>query len=270
VRKLIFWSAALSFVFLFSACSINANTDLSETSIVVTDNDVLKLIDVQKNEDGNTIVNTDSWQILNDYDIFRQYFFGVWNENNSDFAEEFIIDDSEMDFLVQNHVFYFNNFYKVNDTTVAFDIRGNADRMLFWIETDNPNNMYYVNLAENWLYSYDLTQTIGLYEKTDLRPNTPENDFCSVYRLREIARDYDINFDMLVDVEYQATPNSDWLFHDAKYQFYPVYLSEKSTGKLVFRTTLGNVAAAAKEIDVSIFIEKTNGEWVRIIRVDDF
>lgn len=80
--------------------------------------------------------------------------------------------------------------------------------------------------------------------------------FCSVYCLREIARNYGINFDMLVDVEYQVTPNSDRLLHDAKYQFYPVYLVEKTAEKLIIKTKLGNVGAAAKEVDVSIILEK--------------
>ena len=141
--------------------------------------------------------------------------------------------------------------------------------MLFWIDTDKPNNMYYVSLAENWLYAYDNTKKIGFFEKSDIQPNMPKNDFCSVYRLREIAYDYGINFEMIVDVEYQATSDSDRLFHDAKYQFYPVYLVEKTAKKLVIKTKIGNVAAAAKEVDVSIFIEKTNGEWIRTIQTDD-
>ena len=101
------------------------------------------------------------------------------------------------------------------------------------------------------------------------QPNMPKNGFCSVYCLREIARNYGINFDMLVDVEYQVTPNSDRLLHDAKYQFYPVYLVEKTAEKLIIKTKLGNVGAAAKEVDVSIILEKTNGEWIRTIKVAD-
>ena len=265
MKKICIFLAFLAFLSAFSACS----SSIQNTSTVTTGDDALELIDVQKDKEDNTIVYIDSWQILNEYDAFREYFFGVWHEADSGFAEKIIIDDSEMDFLVNNHVFYFNNFYKVNDTTFAFDIQGSADRMLFWIDTDEPNNMYYTSLAENWLYAFDNTKKVGLYEKADIQPNMPKNGFCSVYCLREIARNYGINFDMLVDVEYQVTPNSDRLLHDAKYQFYPVYLVEKTAEKLIIKTKLGNVGVAAKEVDVSIILEKTNGEWIRTIKVAD-
>ena len=139
MKKICIFLAFLAFLSAFSACS----SSIQNTSTVTTGEDALELIDVQKDKEDNTIVYIDSWQILNEYDAFREYFFGVWHEADSGFAEKIIIDDSEMDFLVNNHVFYFNNFYKVNDTTFAFDIQGSADRMLFWIDTDEPNNMYY-------------------------------------------------------------------------------------------------------------------------------
>lgn len=109
MKKICIFLAFLAFLSAFSACS----SSIQNTSTVTTGDDALELIDVQKDKEDNTIVYIDSWQILNEYDAFREYFFGVWHEADSGFAEKIIIDDSEMDFLVNNHVFYFNNFYKV-------------------------------------------------------------------------------------------------------------------------------------------------------------
>ena len=46
-------------------------------------------------------------------------------------------------------------------------------------------------------------------------------------------------------------------------------VGEKTAEKLIIKTKLGNVGAAAKEVDVSIILEKTNGEWIRTIKVAD-
>lgn len=65
-----YFLAFLAFLSAFSACS----SSIQNTSTVTTGDDALELIDVQKDKEDNTIVYIDSWQILNEYDAFREYF----------------------------------------------------------------------------------------------------------------------------------------------------------------------------------------------------
>lgn len=68
MKKICIFLAFLAFLSAFSACS----SSIQNTSTVTTGDDALELIDVQKDKEDNTIVYIDSWQILNEYDAFRE------------------------------------------------------------------------------------------------------------------------------------------------------------------------------------------------------
>jgi hypothetical protein len=244
----------------------NTSSDSAEASSE-TGSSALELIGVQIGEDGEAAFDKSSWEISEDYDIFREYFFGEWDSSDTAFAEgQFIIDDSEKAYLsVNNHVFRFDNFYKVSDDVLAFILYGDGESELFWLDKAAPDAMYYLPFNGNSFYDFDIRQNADLFTKAEKESNAPENGFMSVYRLRELSRDYGIDWDMLTNIEYEPEGSPDKLSHDDWYEFYPVYLMSESADKLTFETTVGNVMTDDEEIRAEFTIEKIDGEWTRTV-----
>ncbi|MGN1339980.1 MAG: hypothetical protein ACI4WS_06775 [Oscillospiraceae bacterium] len=247
--------------------------------------DLLGFIIVEK---GKYCINIDNWEISEDYELFRKYFFGTWESSDKTIAEEMIIDDSEQAYLSKNTAFRFQNFYIISENVFAFVIQGNAENELFWIDINSPDTMYYEPYVGYWQINsvtsettdsepytggwlYDVKMPLGkenhktaVYTKTDAPINQPEEDFLSIYKLREISRDHGIAMDMLVNIEYEEDKSSPYrLLHDDWYQFYPVYLVSQETDMLVLTTAVGNKMATEKEVSVTCTIEKIGGEWTR-------
>ena len=224
----------------------------------------LDLLGFMMYEKGKYHILTDNWQVSDDFDLFREYFFGTWKSPDKTIASELVIDDSEKAFLVNNTSFRFQEFYIVSDNVLAFVINGNAESELFWLDTNYPYTMYYEPLNGDWLYQVgESNHKTAVYTKTDEPVNTPENNFLSIYKLREISRDRGIDMDMLLNIEYTDKTSGEKLLHDDWYQFYPVYLVSEKPDKLVLYTTLGNAMTDTEKADVSYTIEKVDGVWTR-------
>lgn len=212
--------------------------------------------------------------LMDDYDLFRQYFFGTWeNEQGwgSTTDKPLVIDDSMKCYNITDQ---FNDwctgeFYKIGDSTLAFVAGGSGGGILHWLDMNEPETLYYAwGDDENgvWLINSATEPEFGTLKKTDAPPNEPEENFLSVFRLREISRDYGIDFSLLTDMRfgYKAENGVYYLLvHNAGASFYPVYLVSESPDKLEFRTTVGNGFEEWLNSEARYTVEKINGEWVR-------
>lgn len=221
-------------------------------------------------EEGLYRVSDENWEVCDDYELFRKFFFGVWNEQLPT-----IIDDSEStEFADVNR--FFKDFYKVSNSVLAFTTGGSAGGMLYWIDMNNPDMLNYTFGSPgdfpNGIASGELGEPMifGLAKSDKVIIDTSEeelmNGYLSVFRLREIAKEYGIDYSMLVDFEFETEDGTQ--YHDDRYYFFSMYLVSESENRLELRTTTGNsdTAYAGKEqAKVTVVIEKINGEWVRTV-----
>ena len=254
----------------------------------------LDLIGCYIDEEGHYRANDADWKLSDDYELFRKYFFGEW-EGSFTFVDRskrdlLIIDDSLKSYNMADHNSILYKYYEVNDHVLAFFTGGVEGTSILWIDTDNPDTMYttWGGLGENnWLWSRDddgrmSSPKVYTLTKTDALPNEPEDGFLSIFRLREISRDYGIDIDMLVDIEYETdfyigdnsyfvTQNGvlrEKLYHDDRYQFYPVYLVSEAPDKLEFKTRIGNIMYShleGFEANAEYTLEKTSAGWKRTV-----
>ncbi|MBP0984520.1 MAG: hypothetical protein J6A19_12415 [Oscillospiraceae bacterium] len=236
---------------------------------------------------GKYYIDINIWEISNDYELFRKYFFGTWETSDSTFSEKMVIDDTEQAYFCKTNAFRFDNFYIISENVLAFVIQGSGECELFWLDINSPETMYHEPYVEyrqmmnsippesadnesfggSWLYDIeDLPHKPAVYRKTAEPINAPEKSLLSVYRLRELSRDYGIDMDMLLFIEYNDKDSGERLLHDDWYHLYPVYLVSEAPDKLVFRTTVGNITATEKEVSVTYTIKKIGGEWTRTVQ----
>ena len=289
MKRMISGLAALTMLFSITACNndnsnLIAKTDNSSITTVTSprrdeeivqseenDSSMIELIDFYIDADGKFRIDIDNWQKSNDFDLFRNYFFGTWDNAKAAFGNQFplyVIDDSEKSFQMNNRMWRFADFYKVSNNVLAFTVNSNAEMILFWLDITAPNTMYVELLGKDQLigYSYENHKT-DILMKTDALPNEPEENFLSIYKLYEMSRDYGIDIELLVDIEHESNDDGITLYHDDWYQFYPVYLVSESNDKIVIQTTVGNIIETDMEpIEVICTFEKTDGEWVRTIK----
>lgn len=242
----------------------------------------LDLIGCYIDEEGHYRIDIYNWQKSDDFDLYRKYFFGTWENNLGVFGKYiplYVIDDSEKAFLINNRGWRFTGFYKISENVLAFAINDNAEVEIFWMDINYPDIMYADDLngghddIENW--------KPNILTKTDSPINEPEENFLSIYKLYEMSRDYGIDFDMLVDIEYDTDiyigddsyfvthDGMVWakLLHDDWYQFYPVYLVSEAPDRLEFKTRIGNIMYDNSEIDAEYTIVKINGKWSRNVKL---
>ena len=88
----------------------------------------------------------------------------------------------------------------------------------------------------------------------------------SIFRLREMAREYEIDPGLLINIDYNSDGTT--LYHDDWYQFYPMYIVSEAEDKIVIRTSVGNVGDInLKPVDVICTFEKAKGEWKRSVEL---
>ena len=113
-------------------------------------------------------------------------------------------------------------------------------------------------LIEDPSYEYTIV-------KTDASANDPTDNFLSVFKLHEMARDHGMEFDLLTNIDCGFIDGKH-IHHSATYDFYPMYLVSETDDKIVIRTSVGNIGDAdLKPINVLCTFEKDDGEWVRTV-----
>lgn len=242
----------------------------------------LELLNYSANEtEEYSVISFYEWETISDFSLFREYFFGTWKMTDGmEFQkgigkESFIIDDSEkcLNFARKANLRAHDNYYKVSENVLAFTMNSNAEGYLFWLDTNQPDTLYCIPYYPSHVSFKPFVSISGnaepaVYKKTSAPINEPQNGFLSVYRLYELSREYGIDFDMLVNIEYDDK-SGEMLYHDDRYQFYPMYLVSEAPEKLVLNTLLGNVMAAAEEVEVNITFEKIGGVWKRNVALAD-
>lgn len=236
-------------------------------------------------EDGYYYLNTGSWEKIEDFDLFREYFFGGW-ENPEGIGicgiNKFSLDDSEKSIIAADSNLRFSNgyFYRIDENTLAFFINDNAEMFLFRLDTRKPDTMYmepcyYMSENEVMLFTANSdNQITEYYTKTEEQISLPEKNYLSIFRLYEIAREYGIEPGMLINLGYDTLTEKGCvkLLHDDWYQFYPVFLVSKEAEKLVLSTRVGNLMYPdMEEKEVTVSIEKIGGRWTRTVEaVEEF
>lgn len=302
MKKITVILIALFTLFLISSCSgvdeiatttrdpspASTEKHIDETDIATEQNEErnlspAELLDYIVGEDG-IYLDRKKWTELEDYSLFRTYFFGKWENADAipGWESLMIFDDSERSFFQENQRYRFLGFYEIGTDALAFSISDSVDNQLFWLDKNDPDNLYGVGLSAYpdellIFYGRDSAEEIKpiVFTKTDILPNEPEENFLSIFKLHEISRDYGIDFELLVDlqyvtdIEYEGKEFTTRLVHDDWCQFYPVYLVSEAPEKLELKTQIGNGFYENSEIGVSYTLEKINGEWVRTLEFDD-
>lgn len=216
--------------------------------------------DYYEGQDGLFHVSAENWTICEDYNLFREYFFGVW-------GDDYVIDDSEKDWVAASRSMYFDNFYKVNDNILAVVYHGFAGGELRWLDMRNPNVFYEAyggigDFPHGFPKNEDGAPAVFTKRKTSGVTNEPEYNYLSIYRLKELSKQYGIPLETLADIEIQDENGA--VYHDSKYNFYPMYLVFESDNRLVINTE----ARAPYGDDgrrISLVFEKFTDKWERTV-----
>lgn len=229
-----------------------------------------ELIGAYLNDENKVCVDFSSMPTPEDYDLFREYFFGVWDSPDGYLPWSLTLDDSEnINFAGRG---YYGKFYQPKDYVIAFILRTNADAHVFWLDMYYPDVIYTASCCmTNELAFFTvqgITSDVHTLIRNDAAPSKPSDGFLSIFKLHEMARDYGIDFDLLTNIDYGMIDGKYYL-HSATYDFYPMYLVSEADDKIVIRTTVGNLMETdLKPIEVICTFEKKGGEWVRTVESD--
>lgn len=235
---------------------------LTEGPYFFRESSPLTLVGAFPDNEGKYRVDAGSWEVLTEYNIFRENFFGTWDSDRSiTGSSRFVLDDTEDSSLfVHAGSAWLRDCYRVSGSVYAFIADCGAVSWLFWLDITAPDIMYFEEMNGEILYDHFNSGTAVL-TRADEQVNQPQNDFLSVFRLREMAQEHGIDMKTLLDVEYD-TGDTYALYHDREYEFYPVYLVSESDDEIVLRTKVGNMAAE-KEIPAVYTLSRSAGEWTR-------
>lgn len=243
-----------------------------------TEEPALSLLNCRANEDGTYCIDQTAWKSSDDYELFRKYFFGTW-EGIFRFPEypeqeRLIIDDSEKSFIMtETGIKMLDGFYETGGGALAFMIGSDSGSAIIWISLDEPNTIYMVwggMTSPLWSRdesgAYSTAPVVYTLRKTNEPLNEPEGNFLSIFRLREMAREYGIDTGLLVNIDYES--DGTILYHDDWYHLYPMYLVSEAEDKIVIRTSVGNIGDInLKPVDVICTFEKADGEWNRSVEL---
>lgn len=252
------------------------NSSVTTTSVVtvqppveITGFDLLG--DYYTGNDGLFHVSDENWEASDDFELFRRYFFGVWEKEDY----KLIIDDSENANIISAGNTFFMEFYKVSGNVLALLCGGSAGGQLYWLDTNNPDILYNADGVPgdfpNGFSCNDNGEPIAWeLEKTNIEITEPENGYLSVYRLREIAVSHDIDFNMLTDFGIRTENGTQ--YHDSRYYFFPMYLVSEADYRLEIKAKTGNIDTmygGLEQAEVVVIFEKINDKWIRTVEISD-
>jgi len=254
--------------------AIVTTTATEQTSVVISETDLsaLELLgDYTVDDRGSIIINIFSYEKECTFQNYREYFFGVWEGKIWPYTNEYItiIDDSE-----ESNFVLHGSFFWVSDDVIAGISIGFANNGFYWINTNEPDKMYcepFYALSDgsfgldSYKWSDDANYEINYLTKTNVSVNQPENGYLSSLRLRELANEYDIEWETLTYIDDFNEYN---LWRDERSENYPIYLISESPDKLVLKSQLGQWVYGEEKVDIIYTIELVNGEWVRTVEID--
>ncbi|MCM1335582.1 MAG: hypothetical protein NC084_10580 [Bacteroides sp.] len=253
----------------------------SENEAEETVSPALALLPHQMKDDGIFLNETD-WTSSEDYSLFREYFFGTWDcvDHTYSWLKTLILDDSEGSFFSEDRGWRFSGFYEIGSDVLALRVNDNAESALLWLDQNDPDTLYAGYLWSQTDGTVKLAYSEKIYTllKTDTPLNEPGEGFLSLLKLREMAVEYGIDLDLLMNIGYMTKTayreNEVYIhfLHDDWYQFYPVYLVSEEPDKLVLKTEIGSYMyelfpeeLPALTVEVRYTLQKTDGEWARSV-----
>lgn len=292
-------ATALSIIVLFSAAACESvsnesyeqtDSHTAESSVTTVEEETaqtapsgaeepaLSLLNCRVNEDGAYSIDQTAWAPSDDYELFRKYFFGTW-EGSFRFPEypeqkRLVIDDTENSFVMtETGIRVPDGFYETGVHALTFMIGSDSGSAIIWISPDEPDTIYMTwggmtspLWSRNESGEYSAAPVVYTLRKTNEPLSEPENNFLSIFRLREMAKEYGIDTDLLVNIEYESDGTT--LYHDDWYQLYPMYLVSEAGDKIVIRTSVGNAGDTdLKPVDVICTFEKADGKWSRSVEL---
>jgi|GEM_PF-4139929 len=161
-------------------------------------------------------------------DLYRKYFFGVWESYPYDDEQSrdiLTFDESEYGEIFQP---FMGNIGFIGDTAVTWFVNGGAVNM-YWVDTNNPDVMYhYISVAE-------LSDRVFVYQRAGAA-NPPNPKYTSDMDIKELAKKYggDFNlYDLITNID--VTFDGDMVFRINNYGFYaPKLLISESADRLEF------------------------------------
>lgn len=296
MKKIIATALTVILLFLVAACAnvsdesyVQTDPPAAESSVTTAAEETaqaaapgaepaLSLLNCRESNDGAYCIDRNAWKISDDYELFRKYFFGTWEGSFRfpEYAEQkrLIIDDTEKSFVMtETGIRVFDEFYETEVRTLAFMVGSDSGSAIIWITPDEPDTLYMVwggmtspLWSRNESGEYSAVPVVYTLRKTDEPTGEAEGNFLSIFRLREMAREYGIDTELLVNMEYES--DGTMLYHDDWYQFYPMYLVSEVGDKIVIRTSVGNAGDIdLKPIDIICTFEKAEGKWNRSVEL---
>jgi hypothetical protein len=213
----------------------------------------------------------DYWEWVHSFEFepekFREYFFGTWIFEDTGY--ETIIDDTKQSILI--YLSNIGNIGYVGENVIATVFISGGIGNTYWIDMNEPNVMYALG---DGAFAGDLNQNLLYYSaliRADAPINEPEDNWLSVLRLREISRDYGIDWNLLTEINYEDEDTNedgfrlllnDLYFHGA------TYLISEEPDKLVLKSVLGGFSINIPEVGVIYTLERIGGEWERVVELD--
>lgn len=296
MKKIIATALTVILLFLVAACAnvsdescVQTDPPAAESSVTTVAEETaqaaapgaepaLSLLNCRESDDGAYCIDRNAWKLSDDYEPFRKYFFGTW-EGGFRFPEypeqkRLIIDDTENSFVMtETGIRVLDGFYETEAHAFAFMVASDSGSAIIWISTEEPDTLYMAwggmtsplwSRDESGAYSDE--PVVYTLRKTNEPLSEAEGGFLSIFRLREMAREYGIDTELLVNMEYES--DGTMLYHDDWYQFYPMYLVSEAGDKIVIRTSVGNAGDIdLKPIDIICTFEKADGEWSRSVEL---
>jgi len=238
---------------------------------------VLELIGYRIDDEGYVFI--DMLRENNcEIELFRKYFFGTWDGWYKKQNSTLIIDDSEVSHLSSgSNLWRFDSLHLRNDTLIITCNTGQVETFVFWININEPNTLYSqlgYEASDNEIQIFNIyndnepefiTRTLL---KTNTPINIPENEFLSKLRLIEISREYEIEMEMLCEMNFML---DDLYYFGLNYEFYwsPIYLISENPNCLILQSQLIFAYGLVTPIDVIYSINKVNGKWERVIEISE-
>lgn len=217
--------------------------------------------------DDMLYIDDSTWEVSDEYELFRKFFFGVW----SDGAEIFAIDDSARSITAFGG---FKDFYTIGDNVLVYigsGVSGYADGCVYWMNVDNAETIYIADgtpgdSPNGFVCEENGIPRVRKAEKISGTVFEPEDGYLSEIRIREMAEEYNIEYDMFVNFEFEAENGTQ--YHNTDDFNFNLYLVSETEDRIEIRTTTGNEDAlyySDRLTDVSVVFEKSNGEWARTV-----
>ena len=223
-------------------------------------------------------IDTSKWEELDDYELFREIFFGNWGYGTMTYGDmgEMEIDDSRVCHLFF-HGYRFLGFYRISENVYGFKITDMVGFNLLWIDRTRPNTIYrevfMTNVDTHYSFPYrnDITNYQTPYAiKINNDIYDPDNGFMSVFKLKEMAKKYGIDYSAIVNIHMSNSDASVAVAHDDVYSFHEMYLISESDDKIVLETLLSDTWMKSDMlIPVVCTFEKKDGKWMKNVEVKD-